>query len=151
LVPFGHFQANVPAPVNNVKPQYKHLGCVLCVLADYRGTTVTNLLANLDESQRQFAMTTYQGGLHDAGQILAHLSPMGIQDEGFPSYQAFRTTIEEADAVPEWEGALGFGRHIIRASWHGGRLRLWDPQLGVENPAIPTGVPVTLYTFSVLN
>ena len=149
LIPIADFRARVPAAVNDVQPQFRHGGCVLCVLADFMETTVLRLIQHLGPSKMELVRSVYAGGLHRAGEIMQEVLQMGIVEEEFANYQLLRQTIEHSDPTPEWEGALGFGSHIVRASWHAGILRLWDPQLGVENPAIQLGVPVTLYTFSV--
>lgn len=122
-------------------------GCSLCVLADYLGQTTQDLLEGArDEPERlQLLHRLEQSGA--ANDVIDLFKAYGVYlaDESFDNHAAMMQELN--DNPSDWDGALAWDGHIIRARQLGPKLDFWDPQSGLDERAIPTAGRLILVTF----
>jgi len=124
-------------------------GCSVCVVADYFGLTTAELAEqarNNVERINLIARLSENDG--HAADVIELLRAYGIYlaDETFASYADMMRELQADEG--NWEGALAWNGHIIRARQNGARIDFWDPQSGSDDSPVPTNQELVLVTFN---
>jgi hypothetical protein len=153
----GNYTPHIPPPAHGTVPMIqadihgtndsgtRTKGCGAMVAADYLGISVMTLLGRYRDAQHASTQALIRQVFDNPNstQVLQLYQALGIgvSAEDLDDYtKLFSET-------GQWDGALGWEGHIIRARGHGHQLELWDPQGGFGEFLLPTNKHFQVYTF----